>query len=134
MKRLAVLGSTGSIGTQTLDVVRSFPDDFRVIGLAARRSLELLEAQVREFRPKLVSCEGSVEEKAALVSNGCVDCSCGDGVCDPGEDQCNCPIDCGPPPFVETGFCADGIDNDCDLLIDCLDPDCALDVACVTGA
>ena len=86
IKRLAVLGSTGSIGTQTLDVVRSFPDDFRVIGLAARRSLELLEAQVREFRPKLVSCEGSVEEKAALVSNGCVDCGMEEMVRDPAID------------------------------------------------
>ena len=85
-KRLAVLGSTGSIGTQTLDVVRTFPDDFRVIGLAARRSLELLETQVREFRPKLVSCEGSVEEKAALVSNGCVDCGMEEMVRDPEVD------------------------------------------------
>ena len=85
-KRLAVLGSTGSIGTQTLDIVRTFPDDFRVIGLAARRSLELLETQVREFRPKLVSCEGSVEEKAALVSNGCADCGMEEMVRDPEVD------------------------------------------------
>ncbi len=74
IKGLAVLGSTGSIGTQTLDVVRSFPGDFRVVALAARRNLDLLETQVREFHPKLVSCEGTAEEKAALLSNGCVDC------------------------------------------------------------
>ena len=85
-KRLAVLGSTGSIGTQTLDIVRTFPDDFRVIGLAARRSLKLLEAQVREFRPKLVCCQGSAEEKAALVSNGCVDCGMEEMVRDPEVD------------------------------------------------
>ena len=85
-KRLVVLGSTGSIGTQTLDIVRTFPDHFRVIGLAARRSLKLLEAQVREFRPKLVFCQGSAEEKAALVSNGCVDCDMEEMVRDPEVD------------------------------------------------
>ena len=74
VKRLVVLGSTGSIGTQTLDVVRSFPGEFRVTGMAARRSLALLESQVEEFQPALVSCEGSLEEKATLLSNGCVDC------------------------------------------------------------
>ena len=86
MKGLAVLGSTGSIGTQTLDVVRSFPNDFRVVGLAARKSLGLLETQVREFRPKLVSCEGTDEEKAALLSNGCVDCTMEGMVRDPDVD------------------------------------------------
>ena len=83
IKGLAILGSTGSIGTQTLDVVREFPDDFSVVALAARRSLELLEAQTREFFPKLVSCEGSDEEKAAIYSNGCVDCAMEDMVRDP---------------------------------------------------
>jgi 1-deoxy-D-xylulose-5-phosphate reductoisomerase len=73
-KGLAILGSTGSVGTQSLDVVRTFPQDLRVVGLAARRSLELLEAQVREFRPKLVSCHGNDEEKAALLANGCENC------------------------------------------------------------
>lgn len=57
MKRLAVLGSTGSIGQQTLDVVRSFPDRFQVIGLAAGRNAALLERQIGEFQPKLVSIE-----------------------------------------------------------------------------
>ena len=73
-KKLAILGSTGSIGTQTLEIVRSFPDSLRVVGLAARRSLALLEAQVREFHPALVSCEGSPDEKTAIMSNGCTDC------------------------------------------------------------
>lgn len=85
-KRLAVLGSTGSIGTQTLDVVRTFPDDFRVIGLAARRNLELLESQIREFRPKLACCEGSIKEKASLLSNGCVDSGMEEMVRDPEVD------------------------------------------------
>ena len=86
VKGLAVLGSTGSIGTQTLDVVRSFPGDFRVVGLAAHRNLKLLEAQAREFHPKLVACEGSEEEKASLLSNGCLDSSLEDMVCDPDVD------------------------------------------------
>ena len=70
-KGLAILGSTGSIGTQTLDIVRAFPDDFRVVGLAARRSLRLLEAQVREFSPKYVSCQGNAAEKAPILAAGC---------------------------------------------------------------
>ena len=85
-KGLAILGSTGSIGTQTLDVVRTFPKDFRVVGLAARRSLELLEAQVREFGPKLVSCQGSESDKAAILSTGCTDCAMEDMVRDPDVD------------------------------------------------
>ncbi len=73
VKGLAILGSTGSIGTQTLDIVRTFPDAFKVVGLAARRSLKLLEEQVREFQPRLVSCEGTDEEKAPILSKGCAE-------------------------------------------------------------
>jgi len=57
MKRLAILGATGSIGQQTLEVVRSFGDRFQVIGLGAGRNLPLLERQIEEFQPKLVSIE-----------------------------------------------------------------------------
>ena len=85
-KGLVVLGSTGSIGTQTLEIVRKFPDDFRVVGLAARRSLGLLENQVREFRPKLVTCQGSDEEKAPILSNGSAECPMEEMVCDPEVD------------------------------------------------
>lgn len=57
MKRtgIAILGSTGSIGQQTLDVVRSMPDRFNVIALAAGRNVTLLEEQACEFRPRLIS-------------------------------------------------------------------------------
>ncbi len=55
--RLAVLGSTGSIGRQTLEVVRSLPGRFNVITLAAGGNVTLLEEQVREFRPRYV-CAG----------------------------------------------------------------------------
>ena len=50
-KRLVILGSTGSIGQQALDVVRAHPDRFRVTGLAAGRNRDLLRAQLAEFRP-----------------------------------------------------------------------------------
>ncbi len=53
-KRLAVLGSTGSIGRQTLEIVRSLPDRFKVVGLAAGSNIALLEKQIKEFRPKFV--------------------------------------------------------------------------------
>lgn len=55
-KRIALLGSTGSIGQQTLDVVRSFPEHFRVVALAARSNVTLLAQQVQEFNPSLVAC------------------------------------------------------------------------------
>ena len=53
MKNLVVLGSTGSIGTQTLDVVRANPDRFHISVLVANRSDELLEKQIKEFQPEL---------------------------------------------------------------------------------
>lgn len=55
MRRLAVLGSTGSIGCSTLDVVRAHPDRLAVATLAAGRNRDLLLQQVREFRPRAVS-------------------------------------------------------------------------------
>ena len=54
VKRVAVLGSTGSIGRQTLDVIRATPQRFRVIGLAAGKNLELLAEQIGEFKPELI--------------------------------------------------------------------------------
>lgn len=53
-KQIAILGSTGSIGTQTLDVVRANPDRYQVYALSAHRSLDLLIAQAREFKPEVV--------------------------------------------------------------------------------
>jgi 1-deoxy-D-xylulose-5-phosphate reductoisomerase len=55
MRRLVILGSTGSIGTQALDVVRRNPDRFEVVGLAAAQSHELLVGQIREFLPPVVA-------------------------------------------------------------------------------
>ena len=68
--RLALLGSTGSIGRQTLDVVRALPERFEVVGLAAGRNRELFGAQAAEFRPEHTSLgDGSgltLEEMAVL--------------------------------------------------------------------
>ena len=55
MKRLAILGSTGSIGTATLDVVARFPEKFAVVALAAGHNIELLETQIRTWHPRLVA-------------------------------------------------------------------------------
>ena len=51
MRKIVVLGSTGSIGRQTLDIVRAFPDEFDVVGLAGGNNTELLREQVAEFNP-----------------------------------------------------------------------------------
>ena len=53
MKKIALLGSTGSIGQQVLDVIRAFPDKFEVMGLAGGKNLELLRKQIMEFQPKM---------------------------------------------------------------------------------
>src|SRR5437763_6234596 len=55
-RRIALLGSTGSIGQQTLDVVRCFPEHFRIVALAARSNVALLAQQAQEFQPSLVAC------------------------------------------------------------------------------
>lgn len=52
MKKIVLLGSTGSIGTQTLEVVRSYADDLKVVALAAGTNVEKMEQQIREFQPK----------------------------------------------------------------------------------
>lgn len=55
MKKISLLGSTGSIGTQTLDVVRRYSESFQVTALAAAANIDKLEAQIREFKPKIAA-------------------------------------------------------------------------------
>ena len=64
MKALAILGSTGSIGTSTLEIVSGLPQQFRVVALAAGSNLDRLAEQVRQYRPALVAvaCESSARE------------------------------------------------------------------------
>ncbi|MCL1463123.1 1-deoxy-D-xylulose-5-phosphate reductoisomerase [Argonema galeatum] len=58
MKAITLLGSTGSIGTQTLDIVAQYPDRFRLVGLAAGRNVAMLAQQIRQFRPEIAAiCE-----------------------------------------------------------------------------
>ncbi|WP_158737723.1 1-deoxy-D-xylulose-5-phosphate reductoisomerase [Alteribacillus sp. YIM 98480] len=57
MKNIALIGSTGSIGTQTLDVIRKHPDRFNLISLAAGRNVERVIEQVQEFKPRVVAVE-----------------------------------------------------------------------------
>jgi len=69
MKGLALLGSTGSIGTNVLRIVDAFPDRFAVTGLAAGRNVERLAEQVERYHPRVVSVadEGSLEDLRRLV-------------------------------------------------------------------
>src|SRR5271157_6390718 len=55
MKRIAILGSTGSIGRSTLDIVESFPARFSVVSMAAGSNVELAFEQARRWRPQLLS-------------------------------------------------------------------------------
>ncbi len=66
MKSIAILGSTGSVGVSTLELVRSHPDKFRVRALVAGRNLKLLAAQIKEFSPDAVS----VREEAGAAELG----------------------------------------------------------------
>lgn len=63
MKRIVILGSTGSIGTQALDIVRQHPDKFKVVGLTANHNIQKLKEQIYEFKPKAVCI--SDKEKAS---------------------------------------------------------------------
>ncbi|WKZ31679.1 MAG: 1-deoxy-D-xylulose-5-phosphate reductoisomerase [Thermodesulfobacteriota bacterium] len=66
-KGISILGSTGSIGTNTLQVVRSHPERFRVVSMAAGRNIALLKEQIEEFRPVFVSVES--EDAAVALRN-----------------------------------------------------------------
>lgn len=61
MKKLAVLGSTGSIGVSTLSIVERFPDQFRVVALAAGKNLSKLKEQVSRFQPEIVSLSNAAD-------------------------------------------------------------------------
>jgi 1-deoxy-D-xylulose-5-phosphate reductoisomerase len=69
VKRLAILGSTGSIGVQALDVVSRFPERFEVVALSAGRNVARLAEQVARFRPRLVAVadEGAARDLSGLV-------------------------------------------------------------------
>ncbi len=64
MKAISILGSTGSIGTQTLDVIRQHPDQFRAVALVTHGNIDLLEQQIAEFKPIIA---GVVDERAYAI-------------------------------------------------------------------
>lgn len=85
MKKIAILGSTGSIGTQTLDVVRAHSDELEVVALAAGSNKERLKEQIREFHPELVSLsdEKKAQELKEELAGEAVEVVCGmDGLID----------------------------------------------------
>ena len=67
---LAVLGSTGSVGRQTLDVVRSLPERFNVIALATGRNVTLLEEQARQFHPRLIFADREADYLYQCIAGG----------------------------------------------------------------
>ena len=70
LKRIAILGSTGSIGQQTLEVARVFRDKLSVVGLGAGSNTQLLASQVKEFQPRMVSFQGSRTELRQSLPSG----------------------------------------------------------------
>jgi 1-deoxy-D-xylulose-5-phosphate reductoisomerase len=71
VKAINLLGSTGSIGTQTLDIVTQYPDQFRIVGLAAGRNVEMLASQIRQFRPAIAAI--CMEEKLPELKDAIAD-------------------------------------------------------------
>ena len=69
MKSIVILGSTGSIGTNTLDIVERFPEEFRIVGLTAGNNDEMLAEQIRRFRPQAVAM--STEAAANKLRHRC---------------------------------------------------------------
>lgn len=67
MKNISILGSTGSIGTQTLEVVRNSDDKFNIVGLSCGSNIDLLFEQIKEFRPLAVAVED--DNKASILSD-----------------------------------------------------------------
>ena len=83
MKNIAILGSTGSIGTQTLDIVDQNKEDLQVVALAAGSNITLLEKQARKYRPTLVAVwdqartgKGNLLELAVEAAKGHRDLCC----------------------------------------------------------
>ncbi len=85
MKRIVILGSTGSIGASTLDIVSRFPDRFQIVGLAAGSNDQLLEDQIRTFQPTVVAlyCPDAAKRLRARVGHAQVEVLNGEpGLCE----------------------------------------------------
>jgi 1-deoxy-D-xylulose-5-phosphate reductoisomerase len=73
MKKILILGSSGSIGVSTLDVIRNFPDKFSVAGLTVNSRIDILENQINEFKPEfvVVTDESKAKELKSNIGNIC---------------------------------------------------------------
>lgn len=92
MKKLVILGSTGSIGTQTLEIVRANPEKYAVTALAAGSNVKLLESQVREFGVKKVAVfseTAAADLKLCLADTDIKVLSGADGVCEIASTDCD---------------------------------------------
>lgn len=83
MKNVTILGSTGSIGRAALEVIRSYPDSFRVAGLASGHNFELLQKQIEEFRPAVAALSDSDSaDRLRECVGSCEVLSGADGICE----------------------------------------------------
>lgn len=92
MKKIIILGSTGSIGTQALDIVRANPDKYEVVALAAGRNVDLLQKQAREFKVKAVALfneNAASDLKICLTDTNTKVLSGADGVCELAAYDCD---------------------------------------------
>lgn len=82
MKKVLILGSTGSIGVNSLNVIREHPEKFEVAGLTTNSNIDLLESQIKEFKPKVVSVrdKNNAEELAKRFDNSIEILSGDDGI------------------------------------------------------
>ena len=87
MKKITIIGSTGSIGRQTLDLVRKNPDKFSVVGLVARSDYQLLNEQAKEFKPSFVGLTDDIASKkySEIAKNG--------NILNPNTALCDCVTD-----------------------------------------
>jgi hypothetical protein len=115
---LNVLGPDGMLGT--------VDDDFRILPGSPARNVgdngSVVGAADLGGSPRI---DGGSVDLGAYEMTG----TCPDSTCDPGENSCTCPSDCGAPPSTELA-CDDGLDDDCDVVIDCADADCNADPTC----
>ncbi len=92
MKKLIILGSTGSIGTQALDIVKANPDKYKVVALAAGSNVNLIEKQAREFNVKSVALfdKNAANELKIKLADTDITVLCGaDGVCELASFECD---------------------------------------------
>ena len=79
MKKIAVLGSTGSIGVSTLEIVKAFPEHYQVVALTAGNNIDLLLKQIKRFRPRIVSVvsESDAQKLSQQLKGVDVEICCG---------------------------------------------------------